>query len=104
MKTLLLDYRGFVAWTAALALGGNLLAQNFENVAPKQPAPTGPGHVVNENKPKALTAHDETEVLVPKLKGIFLLPDAKDVRTQGVTSGATVVPGQVTLARRGDDL
>jgi hemolysin activation/secretion protein len=95
-------YRSLIPWTAALALGGNLLAQNFENVAPKQPAQTGPGHVVNENKPKTLAAHDESEILVPKLKGIFLLPDAKDVRPQGVTSNETVVPGQVALARRGD--
>jgi hemolysin activation/secretion protein len=101
MKMPLPDFRRLAVWSAALALGGNVLAQNFETVAPKQPVKTQPGHVVNENAPKTLTAK-EGEVLVPKLKGVFLVPDPKSVNPKGVTSESSVVPGQVTLARRGD--
>jgi hemolysin activation/secretion protein len=101
MKTLFLARRWFALPAAVLALGGNGLGQNFENVAPKEPAKTQPGHVVNETA-KPLTSRKESEVLVPKLKGILLVPDPKSVVAQGVTGRYPVVPGQVTLARRGD--
>ncbi len=101
MKSPSLVRRWFAVSAAAAALGGNLCAQNFENVAPKQPVKTQPGHVVNETA-KPLTARGESEVLVPKLKGIFLVPDPKSVVVKGVTGSYPVVPGQVALARRGD--
>lgn len=93
---------GVMGWAFVLALGGNLLAQNFENVAPKQPPKPAPGHIVNEHAPKKLAAHGPGDVLVPKLKGVFLVGDPKAVKTKGVTSAYTVVPGEVALARRGD--
>jgi hemolysin activation/secretion protein len=89
------------AYVSLLLLGGHLRAQDFENIAPKQPLKTRPGHVVNENA-SPITAHGESDVLVPQLKGLVLVADPKQVVMNGVSSTHPILPGQVALARRGD--
>jgi hemolysin activation/secretion protein len=93
-------------WTAAyvsllLLLGGHSRAQDFENIAPKEPLKTRPGHVVNENA-HPIAARGEGDVLVPQLKGVVLVADPKEVALNGVSSAYPIVPGKVALARRGD--
>jgi hemolysin activation/secretion protein len=102
MKPFSFFSRSLVGIAVAGLLGANLRAQDFETIAPKQPAPTGPGHIVNKEASKPLTAHGDNEVLVGQLKGVVLLADPKEVRPLGVSSPNTVVPGRVTLARRAD--
>jgi hemolysin activation/secretion protein len=75
--------------------------QSFQPVAPKQPEKTGEGKVVNEAA-KPVSGHADSEVLVGRLKGIFLLSDPKQVRHDGVTSPRAVEPGDVTLAKSPD--
>jgi hemolysin activation/secretion protein len=76
-------------------------SQSFEPIAPKQPVKTTHGKVVNEAA-KPLTAHANDEVLVDHLKGIFLLSNPKQARSEGVTSHRAVEPGDVALAQDPD--
>ena len=99
MKTRLLAGVILPAFLLAASLTA-LRAQDFENIAPKQPPRTGGGAIVNSQPPKPLAAHSEKEVLVDQLRGIFLLSDPKEVRAQGVSSPYPIVPGNVLLARR----
>jgi hemolysin activation/secretion protein len=86
----------------ATVLMADLHAQDFQNIGPKQPVPSGPGQVVNKEAPKPLSGHADNEVLVKQLKGVFMLSDAKEVRPHGVSSRQSVEPGDVAFARRPD--
>jgi len=85
----------------AVLLAGKIEAQDFEHIAPKQPVKTGSGRVVNENG-TPLASHSGDEVLVGRLKGVFILSDPKQVRARGVTGRRDVEPGRVAFARRPD--
>jgi hemolysin activation/secretion protein len=76
-------------------------SQSFQPIAPKQPEKTGGGRVVNEAA-KPLSGHADNDVLVGRLKGIFLLSDPKQVHPEGVASHRSVEPGEVTLAKDPD--
>jgi hemolysin activation/secretion protein len=76
-------------------------SESFAPIAPKQPEKTGQGKVVNEAAPP-LSSHTNDEVLVDRLKGIFLLSDPKQVQPGGVTGQRAVEPGDVALAKDPD--
>ena len=79
-------------------------SQSFQPIAPKLPPKPAPGRVVNEEEGKTLGGHGDSEVLVDKLKGVFLLSDPKQVKKSGVKSERIVEPGDIALARtRGFD-
>jgi hemolysin activation/secretion protein len=84
------------------AFTAKLHAQDFEHIAPKQPEKSGPGRVINDETPKPMSGHPDTEVLVAKLKGIRLLSNAKEVRTGGITGKSPIDPGDVPLAKQAD--
>ena len=92
-----------VAGTAFLLLSPalKLRAQDFEHIAPKQPEKEGAGHVVNENESKPMSGANG-EVLVDKLKGVRLVSNAKEVRSEGYSGKPGVNPGDVTLAQQAD--
>ena len=75
---------------------------SFAPIAPKQPAPTAPGKVVNQEPETPLAAHGDTEVLVDHLKGVVLVSDPKQVSAQGVTGKGAVDAGTITLAQGPD--
>ena len=83
------------AWTV------NIQAQDFEHIAPKQPEKTGDGHVINEAA-KPMSGHNDSDVLVNHLQGIFTLSDPKQVRSGGVTGHSSVEAGDVAFAKRPD--
>jgi len=58
---------------ALLALGSVAHAQDFNRVAPKQPAAQQPG-AVTPPPPVKVTAPPEDKVLIPSLKGLRLIP------------------------------
>lgn len=72
---------------------------NAQNIAPKQPKSQGPGRIVNEAEPKPISGHGDNEVLVKKLKGVFILSNPKAVRKQGVSGHPGVDPGNVAFAK-----
>ncbi|MCE0484858.1 MAG: hypothetical protein LV479_11550 [Methylacidiphilales bacterium] len=77
------------------------MAQNYEQVAPKQPEKTSEGTISNEASAIA-AGHGHTVVLVDRLNGIFLLSDIHQLKKGGVKSSRTLEPGMVTLAQRPD--
>jgi len=100
-------FRQALAANAGLALfclvmSVSLQAQDFQSIAPKQPEKKGEGQVVNETAGKPMASHGDNEVLVGKLKGIFILSDPKQVRAQGVSSPRSIEPGNVAFAQRPD--
>jgi hemolysin activation/secretion protein len=74
-------------------------SQSFAPIAPKQPPPSAPGKVVNEEPVKPMAGHADNDVLVDKLKGIVLVSDPRKVKADGVTSKASVEPGSISLAQ-----
>jgi hemolysin activation/secretion protein len=84
------------------ALATKLAAQDFQHIAPKQPASSGPGRVVNEAPAKPMTGHGDNEVLVGNLKGIYLVARPKEVRADGVTTKSVIEANDVALARQPD--
>jgi hemolysin activation/secretion protein len=103
--TLLCRSRGSLQAAAAAALlilfAGNVAAQDFQHIAPKQPAKNSPGRVVNENG-APLAGHSGDEVLVKRLKGVFMLSNPKQVRARGVVGRHSLEPGRVAFARQPD--
>jgi hemolysin activation/secretion protein len=85
----------------ACALTGRIHAQDFEQIAPKQPAKEGTGSVVNPNPPKSLPGANG-EVLVAELKGVRLLSNPKQVVPEGPEKKRGLDPGDVTLAQQPD--
>jgi hemolysin activation/secretion protein len=89
--------------SCALALAAIVpaVAQNFQQVAPKQPEPTGDGHVVNDNAAIA-AGHGKTVVLVDKLRALVFISDIHRLKSGGVTVSPGIDPGDVALAQRAD--
>ncbi len=90
-----------IAAALSLAAVGSLRAQDFQQIAPKQPVKEGTGKVINENEPKPINATNG-EVLVKELKGVRLLANPKEVRTSGYKGTPGVDPGDVALAQGPD--
>ncbi len=76
-------------------------SQSFQPIAPKQPAKPAEGKVVNEAA-QPMSSHGNNDVLVDRLKGIFLVSDPKQVNRKGVTGHASVEAGDVPLAQAPD--
>ena len=81
--------------------GPRLAAQDFEHIAPKEPEKIGHGHVVNESA-KPLSGHGDNDVLVARLKGVFILSNPQQVRARGVRGHGSINPGDVPMAHRPD--
>ena len=86
----------------AAVLAVRVEAQDAEHIAPKEPEKSGDGQVVNEAPVQPLAGHDDNEVLVDRLQGVFMLSNPKQVRAQGVTGYRSVEPGDVAFAQRAD--
>ncbi len=86
---------------AAVGLCGGLRAQDFQQIAPKQPTKEGTGKVINENEPKPISSTNG-EVLVDELKGVKLVANPKEVRTSGYHGEPGVDAGDVALAQGAD--
>jgi len=86
-----------------LALSGleRINAQDFDHIAPKEPASEGPGHVFSDDKVATIQGKDGA-VLVNHLYGLRLVASPKEVRPEGITGKPGVDPGDVTLAQRPD--
>ena len=83
---------------AILAVPGGLRAQDFQQIAPKQPVKEGTGKVIDENQPKPLSGTNSA-VLVGQLKGVRLVASPREVRSSyhgspGVDAGDVVIAQQ----------
>jgi len=76
-------------------------AQNFDQVAPKQPEKTGEGNVVNGTSAIA-SGHGTTDVLVAHLKALVFLSNIHELKRGGVKNSPTINPGTVPFAQRSD--
>ncbi len=85
------------AFAVAAVGGGHLYAQDFQHIAPKQPAKPGAGKVVNEGSKQSISGGDE--VLVSELKGVELVSSASEVKPGGIRGPAEVEAPDVPLAR-----
>jgi len=104
MKTRFNLIRSVLCLGAATLLGCSAVrAQNFDQVAPKQPEQPAPGTVKDEEAAVA-AGHGHTEILVKRLKGLILLPDMRQLKKDGVKGSRPLDPGTVTLAQRSDFL
>ena len=92
---------------AGMALTASILltpavAQDFQQIAPKQPPKTGGPGTVSEEKPHKSSRPTGDEILVSQLKGVILTADPKEIKTEGVTGKPGVDPGNVILAQKAD--
>jgi len=92
-----------VAGLSLAGVGGPipLHAQDFQQIAPKQPEKQGGGKVINEEEPKPFGGAGG-EVLVSELKGVRLVASPKEVRTEGYHGTPGVDAGDVVLAHNPD--
>ena len=86
---------------AAIGSSIHLHAQDFQQIAPKQPEKQGEGKVINEDQPKPY-AGKGGEVLVSELKGVRLVARAKEVQSEGYHGTPGVDAGDVVLAQNPD--
>ena len=86
---------------AAIGSSIHLHAQDFQQIAPKQPEKQGGGKVINEEEPKPF-AGKGGEVLVSELKGVRLVAHAKEVQSEGYHGTPGVDVGDVVLAQNPD--
>jgi len=86
---------------AAFVVPMRLSAQDFQQIAPKQPEKQGGGKVINEEESKPLGGTGG-EVLVSELKGVRLVASPKEVRTEGYHGTPGVDAGDVALAQSPD--
>jgi hemolysin activation/secretion protein len=91
-----------VATLGLAMLASKLPAQDFNHIAPKQPAKPAPGSVVNDAQNKPMAAGGDDQILVGQLKGIVLLSNPKQVRPEGVSGRRSIEPGDVAFAARPD--
>jgi hemolysin activation/secretion protein len=75
--------------------------QDFDRIAPKQPAKTSDGQVVDKTA-KPMVGHTDGEVLVDRLQGVFMISSPKEIEKGGVTSHRVIEPGDVAMAERPD--
>jgi hemolysin activation/secretion protein len=92
-----------VAGLSLAAVSGSirLHAQDFQQIAPKQPEKQGAGKVINEEQPKPFSGTGG-DVLVKELKGVRLVASAKEVRSEGYHGTPGVDAGDVVLAQNPD--
>jgi len=90
---------GSVVYGQGSGSGGS---QSFAPIAPKQPAGSAPGQVVNQQQTQPLASHGDNEVLVGHLQGIILVSDPKAVKSGSVTSPVSVDAGKIALAQSAD--
>jgi hemolysin activation/secretion protein len=89
----------FLLWSWALLAQ----AQTFQQVAPNQPAGNGNGQVINQLPASEKARRAKSEVIwLDKLKGVRFVSSAKEIRTEGVSGGAAIEPGDVSLAQSED--
>ncbi len=86
-----------VGLVVALAAAVPLRAQDFDHIAPKQPAKPAAGKVEDESGGSKLSGSDD--VLVSKLKGVEMVASAKDVKPGGVHGPGEIEAPDVPLAR-----
>jgi hemolysin activation/secretion protein len=86
---------------AAVSVPMRLYAQDFQQIAPKQPLKEGGGKVINEEEPKPYSGTGG-EVLVKELKGVRLVASAKEVRSEDYHGNPGVDAGDVVLAQNPD--
>ena len=92
-----------VAGLSLAAVNGSihLQAQDFQQIAPKQPEKQGGGKVINEEQPKPFSGTGG-DVLVKELKGVRLVANPKEVRSEGYHGTPGVDAGDVVLAQNPD--
>jgi len=91
---------GFLLWSGALLAQ----AQTYQQVAPNQPPANANGQIINQlpaAEKARRTAKSET-VWVDKLKGVYFVSKASEVRTGGVSGGRSIEPGDVAFAGQSD--
>jgi hemolysin activation/secretion protein len=102
MKTFFSIIRLGVCLSVAVSVSSfPAMAQNYEQVAPKQPEKTGQGNVVNDTS-AIVAGHGSATVLVDHLKGLVFLSDIHQVKPGGVKKSQSIDPGTVAFARRPD--
>jgi len=91
---------GLLLWSGALPA----LAQTYQQVAPNQPPAKGNGQIVSQlpAAEKARRAAKTETVWVGKLKGVFFVSKASEIRPGGVSSARSIEPGDVAFARQSD--
>jgi hemolysin activation/secretion protein/opacity protein-like surface antigen len=79
-------------------------AQTYQQVAPDQPPAKANGRIVTKlpEAEKARRSAKNDAVFVSKLKGVFFVSRANEVRLGGVSSRQSIEPGDVAFARQGD--
>ena len=83
-------------------MGSAAMAQNYDQLAPKQPPEkSGAGNVVNGTSDAAL-GHGTTDVLVNRLKALVFLSDIHQLKRNGVKKSPEINPGKVAFAQRDD--
>ena len=87
-------------WSAMV----DVRAQNYQQVAPSQPAAKPGGQIVNglPAAEKARRGGQSEAVAVSQLKGVLFLSSAKDVKAEGVRTGEAIAPGDVDFAKNPD--
>jgi len=91
---------GFLLWSFALLAQ----AQTYQQVAPNQPPANANGQIVNQlpAAEKARRAAKPEAVWVDKLKGVYFVSKASEVRSGGVSGARALDPGDVPLAAQSD--
>lgn len=74
------------ALLAAASSTGRGQGQAYQDIAPKQPVKTGQGRVINQEEAKAQEANGADVLVADHLKGVLLLANPKQVRSDGVSS------------------
>jgi hemolysin activation/secretion protein len=67
-----------------MALAYPVLAQDYQQLAPKVPAPNKPGQVA-EPEPKLTPSKDADTILLPQLKGLVFLSSPAEVKAEGLS-------------------
>jgi hemolysin activation/secretion protein len=99
MKNLRAIYLPCVCVAMALLARGQDQSGSFAPIAPKQPKAAAPGKVVDQSQPEPMAAHGDTDVLVDSLKGVVIVSDPKQVKTDGVKGKTSVDAGALQLAQ-----
>jgi hemolysin activation/secretion protein len=97
----ILPTRFGLGFALTLAAAGLAPAQNYQQVAPKQPAPEAAGRVIADNSSVA-AGHGHTVVLVDHLRSLVFLSDAHQLKPGGVKFSQPIDSGDVTLAQQPD--
>lgn len=75
---------------------GFVRAQDYQQLAPKEPKPMPPGHVAEPEPPLVATQGADT-ILLPELKGLVFVPSPADVKPEGLPDKKGVNLGSVAV-------